>query len=316
MQVMFGIGNTIGAGVFALTGVAAQYAGPSVFLSFLVSGGVALMTALMYSELSSRIPINGSAFAYTYVTFGELPAFLVGWNLNLRYGISAAGLSRGLASYFNGLLLRFGLVLPNSLNNLTVFGVENCSIEAVAFLTILTLIYSNGMQESNIFNLVFTTLKLATLVMIIVLGYYHFDIDNFYPFTLEDKGGFQGTFLGASIIFYGYLGFDFITILSEDAKRPLRDIPLSVRDSTALCIVLYLLTATSLSGMARLETFAPDTAMAEAFASVGAGWASTIIYFCAFFGIVAAVFTNLLVSQSTKVMLSFLEPTQASLSTS
>ena len=128
-----------------------------------------------------------------------------------------------------------------------MFGVENCSIEAVVFLTILTLIYSNGMQESNIFNLVFTTLKLATLAMIIVLGYYHFNIDNFYPFTLEDKGGVQGTFLGASIIFYGYLGFDFITILSEDAKKPLKDIPLSVRDSTALCIVLYLLTATSLS---------------------------------------------------------------------
>ena len=313
---MFGIGNTIGAGVFALTGVAAQYAGPSVFLSFLVAGAVALMTALMYSELASRIPINGSAFAYTYVTFGELPAFLVGWNLNLRYGVSAAGLSRGLASYFNGLLARFGIGLPAALNNLTVFGIENCSVEAVAFLTVLTLIYSNGMQESNIFNLIFTTLKLATLALIIILGYSHFNMDNFYPFTLEDKGGVQGTFLGASIIFYGYLGFDFITILSEDAKKPLRDVPLSVRDSTVLCIILYLLTATSLSGMARLETFSPDTAMAEAFASVGAGWASTVIYFCAFFGIVAAVFTNLLVSRSNPVHHFRLEPTQTSSGTS
>ena len=306
---MFGIGNTIGAGVFALTGVAAQYAGPSVFVSFLIAGAVALMTALMYSELASRIPINGSAFSYTYVTFGELPAFLVGWNLNLRYGVSAAGLSRGLASYFNGLLSRFGMGLPAAFNNLTVFGIENCSIEAVAFLTILTVIYSNGMQESNIFNLVFTTLKLATLALIIILGYWHFNIDNFYPFTLEDHGGVQGTFLGASIIFYGYLGFDFITILSEDAKRPLQDIPHSVRDSTVLCVLLYFLTASSLCGMARLETFSPDTAMAEAFASVGAGWASTVIYFCAFFGIVAAVFTNLLVSLMNPAHSVFLEST-------
>ena len=142
---MFGIGNTIGAGVFAMTGIAAQYAGPSVVLSFIIAGIPALSTACMYAELSSRIPINGSAFAYTYVTFGELPAFLVGWNLNLRYAISASGLSRGLASYFNGLLQKLGYGLPTEYTSLTVFGVENCSIEAVIFLFILTLIYTFGM---------------------------------------------------------------------------------------------------------------------------------------------------------------------------
>ena len=109
---MFGIGATIGAGIFALTGIAAQYAGPSLFVSFIISGTVALITALMYAELSSRIPINGSAFSYTYVTFGELPAFLVGWNLNLRYGICASGLARGMAEYFNGLLIKCGVTLP------------------------------------------------------------------------------------------------------------------------------------------------------------------------------------------------------------
>ena len=142
---MFGIGNTIGAGVFAMTGVAAQYAGPSVVLSFLISGLVAMTIALMYAELSSRIPINGSAFSYTYVTFGELPAFLVGWNLILRYAISSSGLSRGLASYFNGLLMKLGLGQPERLNNITVFGMEDCSLEAVVFLFILTLIYTFGM---------------------------------------------------------------------------------------------------------------------------------------------------------------------------
>ena len=101
---MFGIGNTIGAGIFSLTGVAAQYAGPSLFLSFTIAGVVAYITAMMYAELSSRIPINGSAFSYTYVTFGELSAFIVAWNLNLRYAISSAGLSRGFVSYFNGFL--------------------------------------------------------------------------------------------------------------------------------------------------------------------------------------------------------------------
>ena len=197
-------------------------------------------------------------------------------------------------SYFNGLFFKFGVRIPKALNSLTVFGVENCSIEAVIFLFILTLIYTFGMQESNIFNLVFTVLKLVTLVFIIVLGYMNFNADNFTPFTLEEEGGFAGTFLGASIIFYGYLGFDFITTLSEDSKNPVKDIPSAVWNSTLICIALYVLTATSLSGMARLETFNADTAMADAFSSVGYEWATVVIYFCAFFGITAACFTNLL----------------------
>jgi len=111
--VMFGIGGTIGAGIFSLTGIGAQYAGPSICISFLISGAMAMLTALMYSELSSRIPVSGSAYTYTYVTFGELPAWIVAWNMNLRYGFGSAGLSRGVSAYFDGLLYRlFGFHLP------------------------------------------------------------------------------------------------------------------------------------------------------------------------------------------------------------
>jgi len=84
------------------------------------------MTALMYAELSSRIPINGSAFSYTYVTFGELPAFLVGWNLNLRYGLCASGLARGMTEYLNGMLIKFGWTPPAVMTGFTFFGMENC----------------------------------------------------------------------------------------------------------------------------------------------------------------------------------------------
>ena len=183
---MFGIGNTIGAGIFALTGIAAQYAGPSLFISFLVSGAIAMTTAMMYAELSSRIPINGSAFAYTYVTFGELPAWIVGWNLNLRYGGSASGLARGAASYLNGLLIKFGVAVPAWMIGVDFLGMKNCSIEAVLFLAILNLIYCRGMEESNTFNLVFTVLKLVTLVMIIFIAFLKFDLNNFSPFILEE----------------------------------------------------------------------------------------------------------------------------------
>ena len=101
---MFGIGNTIGGGVFALTGIAAKYAGPSVCVSFLISGLVALSSGLMYAELSSRIPKSGSGFNYAYCTSGEIFAWLVGWNQTLRFLGSSSALSRGLVSYFNGLV--------------------------------------------------------------------------------------------------------------------------------------------------------------------------------------------------------------------
>ncbi len=293
---MFGIGNTIGAGIFALTGIAAQYAGPSLFISFIFSGCIAMATAMMYAELSSRIPINGSAFSYTYVTFGELPAWIVGWNMNLRYGMSAAGLARGMNSYFTGLLVKSGVTVPSWMIGVTVFGVEKCSILAVLFRAILNYIYCRGMEESNTFNLVFTILKLVTLCLIVFFAFFKFDIDNFDPFVLEEEGGLVGTLFASSIIFYGYLGFDFITTLSTDAKNPSKNIPIAVKSSTLICMGLYILTAVSLAGMAPLQDFNADTAMADAFSAVGLEYTSYIIYLCAFFGITAACFTNLLVS--------------------
>lgn len=206
----------------------------------------------MYAELSSRIPIDGSAFSYTYVTFGELPAWIVGWNLNLRYGMSASGLARGMSSYFNGLLVKFGVDVPQWMLGIDVFGIKNCSIEAIVFLVILNLIFTRGIEESNMFNRVFTILKLATLFMIIIIAFIKFDSANFTPFTLEDEGGLEGTFFAASIVFYGYLGFDFITTLSPEAKSPAKSIPAAVKNSTMLCMGLYILCAISLSGMAPL----------------------------------------------------------------
>lgn len=130
-----------------------------------------MTTAMMYAELSSRIPINGSAFSYTYVTFGELPAWIVGWNLNLRFGMSASGLARGMASYFNGLLIKFGVDVPEWMLGIDVFGIEKCSIEAVVFLLLLNLIYVRGIEESKTFNTIFTSLKLVTLVLIIIIAF-------------------------------------------------------------------------------------------------------------------------------------------------
>jgi APA family basic amino acid/polyamine antiporter len=119
---MFGIGNTIGAGVFALTGIAAQYTGPSLFLSFIICGIISLMTALVYSEFSSKMPCSGSSYRYIYSTFGELPAWIIGWNMNLRYGLCGGALARGWASYTVGLFKSLGIVLPLWLYSISIGG--------------------------------------------------------------------------------------------------------------------------------------------------------------------------------------------------
>ena len=135
---------------------------------------------------------------------------------------------------------------------ISVFGIEKCSIISVVFLALLNIMYTRGIEESNTFNMVFTVLKLVTLGLIIIMAFTKFDIDNFTPLTLEEEGGLGGTFFASSLIFYGYLGFDFITTLSPEAKSPAKSIPSAVKNSTLICMGLYILTAISLSGMAPL----------------------------------------------------------------
>eukprot|EP00354_Favella_ehrenbergii_P005301 CAMPEP_0170451500 /NCGR_PEP_ID=MMETSP0123-20130129/719_1 /TAXON_ID=182087 /ORGANISM="Favella ehrenbergii, Strain Fehren 1" /LENGTH=283 /DNA_ID=CAMNT_0010713209 /DNA_START=210 /DNA_END=1061 /DNA_ORIENTATION=- len=277
-----------------MTGVAAQYAGPSLFLSFLFAGGIAMTTAMMLAELSSRIRTNGSAFSYTYATMGELPAWVVGWNLNLRYGLCSAGLARGMTSYFVGLFAKFGAPLPTWMYSMSFFGAEKCSILSIIFLLVLHLIYIRGTEESKIFNMVFTVLKLLTLLFIIVVALAKFDSDNFSPFVLDEHDGWAGSFYATTLIFYGYTGFDIVTTLTQEAQKPSKNVPLAIKASSLICMCLYALTAFALYGMAPLQNFNAETAMADAFASVGLEKISFVVYFCAFFGITAACFTNLI----------------------
>ena len=121
---MFGIGNTIGAGIFALTGIAAKAAGASLFLSFIISGMIAGTTALVYSEFSSRMPFSGSGYSYIYASFGELPAWIVGWNFCVRFGLCSGALFRGWTSYFVDMLATLGLPLPTYLYALKVGSYE------------------------------------------------------------------------------------------------------------------------------------------------------------------------------------------------
>eukprot|EP00352_Strombidinopsis_acuminata_P003817 CAMPEP_0176393070 /NCGR_PEP_ID=MMETSP0126-20121128/41404_1 /TAXON_ID=141414 ORGANISM="Strombidinopsis acuminatum, Strain SPMC142" /NCGR_SAMPLE_ID=MMETSP0126 /ASSEMBLY_ACC=CAM_ASM_000229 /LENGTH=314 /DNA_ID=CAMNT_0017764307 /DNA_START=173 /DNA_END=1114 /DNA_ORIENTATION=+ len=268
--VMFALGNTIGAGVFALTGVAATYTGPALFLGFFLAGLVAMTTALVYAELASRIPVSGSAFAYIYSTFGELPAFIIGWNLNLRYGGCASALARGWTSYMTEFCLKLGWTLPTWLVAWELWGHE-CSLLTVLYLFFCTYFVTRGSQESNWCNIILTSAKVFSLILMIAVAFAYFDADNFKPFVREEYG-VLGLLEGTSMLFFGYLGFDFVTTIAEEAKDPVKTLPASIRDSVIICMVLYMLVAISLYGMAPLTDFNPDTAMAEAFYSVGNNW--------------------------------------------
>lgn len=131
---MYGVGTTIGAGIFALTGVTVQFTGPSLFISFALAGLMCLSSAFMYGELASRFPSNGSSFTFVYMTFGELAAWMVGWSLVISYAVFGSGLARAVSSYTVGLLKLLSLGLPKWMYSMSVFGFDDCCPLAVVFL--------------------------------------------------------------------------------------------------------------------------------------------------------------------------------------
>lgn len=153
---------------------------------------------------------------------------------------------------------------------------QSGSLITVMYVIVCTYITTRGAEESNWFNYVFTVAKLATLFCIISVAFFYFDIKNFTPFTIPEKGDWMGTIQGASIVFFSYLGFDFITTLAEETKNPTKDLPVSITSSIVVCMAIYVATAISLSGIARLDVLDPNTAMPQAFATIGVDWVNIL----------------------------------------
>mmetsp|Transcript_13098 Transcript_13098/g.9149 ORF Transcript_13098/g.9149 Transcript_13098/m.9149 type:complete len:147 (+) Transcript_13098:597-1037(+) len=145
-----------------------------------------------------------------------------------------------------------GWTLPNWLVNATVFGVEECSFLTVLYVAVLTYFVTRGSTESNICNIVMTSAKIFSLFLMIIVAFTYFNADNFTPFVLEEQNGVLGLLTGTSMVFFGYLGFEFVTSVAEEAKNPVKDLPASIRDSVFICMILYMLIAISLYGMAPL----------------------------------------------------------------
>lgn len=296
-----GIGAIIGTGIFVLTGVAsATRAGPSLTISFVVAGIVSALAALCYAEVSSKVPISGSAYTYTYATLGEFPAWIIGWSLVLEYALGAATVSVGWSGYFTNILhTLFGLNIPqmwqHSHWDMTP-GIANLPAAGIIFL--ITALLVRGTQESGTVNAIIVAIKVAVVLFFIAIGVQHIDPANYNlpPGPKTAAGGYfpfglSGTLGGAAFMFFAYIGFDAVSTAAEEAKNPSKDLPFGIIMSLVICTVLYIVVAAILDGMVPFYTLNNAFPVAFAVNQVGLAWAGLIVSF----GAIAGLTTVLLV---------------------
>jgi APA family basic amino acid/polyamine antiporter len=300
-----GVGCIIGAGIFVLTGLAAnQYAGPALMLSFVVAGLGCAFAALCYAEFAAMVPVAGSAYTYTYATMGELMAWIIGWDLVLEYAVASSTVAHGWSHYFVSFLGIFDIVLPPrwttapfdfdpQLGQWFATG-SVMNVPALLVVLAITAILVVGIRESARFNSAMVVLKLAVVLFVIVVGSFHIDPTNWQPFM---PYGTPGVFKGAAYIFFAYIGFDSVSTHAEEARNPQRDVPIGIILSLLICTVLYILVAAVLTGMVPYHEIDLDAPVAEAFAARGLGVAQLLISAGAVVGI-TSVLLVLLLSQA------------------
>lgn len=249
---MLGIGAVIGTGIFVLTAEAAQKAGPGMMVSFIIAGIVCAVAALCYAELSSMVPVSGSAYTYTYAVMGEMLAWMVGWALVLEYAIAAGAVSVGWSGYFVGLLSHlseFWSVLPNIVipKELAVGptsgGIINLPAMIIALLVTWLLVI--GTTESARVNAILVCVKVLALTVFIALAVPVMKMENFQPFA---PLGFAGISGAAASIFFAYVGFDAVSTAAEETKNPQRNMPIGLLGSLAICTIFYMLVAAGVIG--------------------------------------------------------------------
>jgi len=278
--VALGIGAIIGAGLFVRTATAAaQNAGPSVTIGFIVAAIGCALAGLCYAELSSSIPISGSAYTYTYATMGEFVAWIIGWDLILEYAVGAATVGIAWSEYLNNLLVNVLHVPPipyelshspfQHFTDPTTGVVTNgmINLPALFIVALISLLLIKGTQESAFVNGLIVIVKVAIVVLIIVLGWNFINPANHTPYipqnsTFVDEhgvghhfGGIMGILGAAGTVFFAFIGFDAVSTAAQETKNPKRDMPIGILGSLAVCTILYILFAHVLTGLESVEFF-------------------------------------------------------------
>ena len=291
---LLGIGAIIGAGIFVLTGIAAATkAGPALTLSFVLAGLACLFAALVYAEFASTVPVSGSAYTYSYVTLGELAAWIIGWDLILEYSVASAAVAIGWSGYFNRVLSGIGLGLPDVLTR-TPF--DGGWLNLPAFLIILGVsgILALGIRESSRFNNTIVVLKLGIIVLFLVTAIPQVDTTNWDPYF---PFGWHGVVGGAGLIFFAYIGFDAVSTAAEEARNPQRDIPRGILGSLVICTLIYIVVAAVLTGIVPYAQLNVPDPVAFGLEHIGAHAAAGLISVGAIAGL-SSVLLVLLYGQS------------------
>jgi len=238
---MFGVGATIGSGIFVILGDAVPKAGPAVILSFIIAGITAALTALCYAELASTIPSSGSSYSFTYATMGEMVAYLIGWCLLLEYGISTSAIAVGWGQYLNELSFDIlGVHIPNALANPPGVNGGTFNLPAVVLVFMCSVLLLRGTRESTLVNTIMVVVKIAVLAMFIAIGLTAFHSSNLHPFM---PMGMSGVGAAASSIFFSYIGIDTIATAGEEVKDPKRTLPLAILFTLVIVTIIYVLVA-------------------------------------------------------------------------
>ena len=233
---LFGIGATIGTGIFIVLTEAVPMAGPAVVWSFAIAGVVAGLTAICYAELASAVPISGSSYSYAYATLGEGVAMVVAACLLLEYGVSAAAVAVGWSQYLNELLDNlFGFTIPDAFSNAPEAG-GVINLPAIVLVLLCASLLIRGASESATINAIMVMIKLGVLVLFVVIGLVGWNSDNLADFT---PFGLSGVLSAAGLIFFSFIGLDAVSTAGEEVKNPRRNLPLAIIIALVVVTGLY-----------------------------------------------------------------------------
>lgn len=295
---LLGIGAIIGAGIFVLTGVAAAtQAGPAIIFSYVIAGLACAFAALSYAELASLVGGCGSAYGYAYAGFGEIIAWIVGWDLLLEYAISVSAVSTGWSGYFNDFLKIVHIKIPHALLYPPVQGGLLNSL-ASGIILVLSILLILGVKISAKVNNFMVYIKLSVITIFIITAFGDFNIQHWSPFL---PYGWHGVVNGASLIFFAYIGFDAVSTAAEEAINPQRDLPYSIIGSLFICTIIYIVVAGLLTGItpySALNNASPISTslinlghhFAAGFIGVGAVAGLTTVMLALFYGLTRVFF--------------------------
>ena len=323
--VSLGIGCIIGTGIFVLTGrAAAEYAGPGIMISFVITGLLCAFVALCYAELAAMLPVSGSAYSYSYASMGELVAWVMGLLLVLEYGLAASTVAVGWSGYAVSLLHDVGINIPPELTaapgvavkhggEVVAHGVAN--VPAIAVIAAVTALLVVGIQESANANNVIVVIKLAVVIAFICVGAFFVDPANWQPLvpdqvppppegaergtwadieralvdviTAENTSryGIGGLITAAATIFFAYIGFEAVSTAGAESRNPARDMPIGILGSLLVCTVLYILTAAVLVGIVPYTELDTPAPIALAVNAMGMPWFAVLVKIGAIAGI-------------------------------